>query len=402
MNGRSGDYILFVSNIFLYHGGVSDYTDNFAIQLHKHGKLNAVVTPFVEKEQRDYPIKKFRIRLYRKSFLLDRRCITSKIATFFYYIRLYYISFIRLKKLVKNKQKTTIIFTEYYVRQFDIIILCARLLKIQYGIVFHGLDLIKAKANDKDNLFLHFKNNFSKANFIIFNSIATTQLCKKLFPTLTNHSMIMYPGINVPLLEQKRINYKNNQYRTDKETIIFSTVSRLVPRKGIDIAIQIVSHLSKIHPNIKYYIGGVGSEKEKLKTLVSQFKAEAYISFLGDITNEVKYQLLQESDIFILPNHSAGNSDFEGFGISFIEASLFGNVIIGGNHGGAVEAIIEGKTGFLFDFDKPDSLQKSVDLLKNCIENRELLHTIKQNGIDFVKSNYDWNILINRFLEFVN
>ena len=395
------DYILFVSDIFLYHGGVSDYTDNFALQLHRYGKLNSVVSPFIENSERNYPVKKFKVRLHRGAFRLDKYLVTRKIASFYHYTKLYTTCLIHLKKLVKDRRAITIIFTEYYTREFDIIIFCTRILKIKYVLVFHGLDLIKAKENHKDNLFLHFSDNFSKAAYIIYNSLATEQLSKKLFPYLSNKKLIMYPGIDIQDIEARKIHQSEKEYKTNND-IIFSTVSRLVKRKGVDIAIRIVHQLSKSYPFIKYYIGGVGSEREKLETMVRQLNAESYIFFLGNISNEAKYSLLRASDFFLLPNHSAGYSDFEGFGISFIEASLFGNVILGGKQGGTGEAVIDGRTGFLFDFDQPESLEKSVSVAKKYINNPELMEIIKQNGIEFVKSNYNWNILIKRFLEFVN
>ena len=52
-----------------------------------------------------------------------------------------------------------------------------------------------------------------------------------------------------------------------------------------------------------------------------------------------------------MPTHSLGNSDFEGFGISFIEASYFENVVFGGVHGGVPEAIQNERSGYTLDFD---------------------------------------------------
>ena len=395
------DYILFVSDIFLYHGGVSDYTDNFALQLHMYRKLNSVVSPYIKNSERNYPVKKFNVRLPRGVFRLDKYWLPRKIASSYHYAKLYTLCLIHLKKLVKNKKNTTIIFTEYYTREFDIIIFCTRLLKIKYVLLFHGLDLIKAKENHKDNLFLHFSDNFSKAEYIIYNSAATEQLAKNLFPNLSNRKLIMHPGIDIQEIEARKISRGDSEFKTNKD-IIFSTVSRLVKRKGVDIAIHIVHELSKSYPSIKYYIAGVGAEQENLETLVRQLNAGSYIIFLGNINNDAKYSLLSASDFFLLPNHSAGNSDFEGFGISFIEASLFGNIILGGKQGGAGEAVVNGKTGFLFDFDNPASLAEAVNVAKKYIADPQQREIIKQNGIEFVKCNYDWNILIKRFLEFVN
>lgn len=295
----------------------------------------------------------------------------------------------------KLKKDDCLIFTEYYTFQFDIIIFCARFLKIKYAIIFHGLDLIC----EKNQRFTHFNENFRNAEFIIYNSAATRLLALELLHVTHKHSMILYPGIDVALLG----NYtgiENNILISPKKQgeIFFSTVSRLVKRKGIDLGIRMVSELEKANLSVRYYIAGSGEEENALKSLVKQLNADRFIIFLGDISNENKYALLETSDIFLFPNHSAGNNDFEGFGISCIEASFFGNIIIGGNHGGVKEAVLDKETGFLFDFDDPASINQAVNVIKASIENPELREKIKRQGIEYVRSNYDWNQLIHNFI----
>ena len=389
-------YTLFVSDLFLYHGGVSDYTDNLAQQLYKKKRLSTVVTPFPSNIRRDYSIELFDINPGRKSNYFDRWIISRKIVTLFFYARLYIEAYKGLKKLKLQKKNECLIFTEYYTFQFDIIIFCARFLKIKYAIVFHGLDLIC----EKNQSFTHFSKNFSNAEFIIYNSEATRLLAFELLKATHEHTMILYPGIDIAALE-KYINFENKSSVISKMQgeIIMATVSRLVKRKGIDLAIRMVCELGKTSLPIRYYIAGSGEEKKELEALVKHLNAEQFIFFLGDISNEEKYSLLKTSDFFLFPNHSAGNNDFEGFGISCIEASFFGNVIIGGNHGGVKEAVINGITGFLFDFDDPLSIESALTAIKKCIESPELCGKIKSQGMEYVRAKYDWNQLIHHFIQ---
>ena len=389
-------YTLFVSDLFLYHGGVSDYTDNFAQQLYKKKRLKTVVTPFPSNINRDYNIERFNINPNRKSNYFDRWLITRKLVTLFFYARLYYSAGKGLKKLKLQNKNESIIFTEYYTFQFDIIIFCARLLKIKYAIVFHGLDLIC----EKNQRFNHFNGNFRKAAFIIYNSEATEKLALELLNAKHEHTMILYPGIDIATLEKYTQAEKDNRiFRRQEGQIIFSTVSRLVKRKGIDLAIRMLAELAETQESVRYYIAGSGEEKETLQKLVKHLNAEQFIIFLNDISHEEKYELLKTSDFFLFPNHSSGNNDFEGFGISCIEASFFGNIIIGGSHGGVKEAVIDGETGFLFDFDDAGSINKAVAAIKTCIENPALREKIKKQGIEYVRSTYDWNHLIDHFIQ---
>ena len=389
-------YTLFVSDLFLYHGGVSDYTDNFAEQLYKKKRLKTVVTPYPSNISRDYSIERFSINPDRKSNYFDRWVITRKLVTLFFYARLYYTAYKGLKKMKRQKKTDCLIFTEYYTFQFDIIIFCARFLRIKYAIIFHGLDLLC----EKNQRFTHFSENFNKAEFIIYNSTATRLLALELMKLSHPHSMILYPGIDIGSLD-KYVGFEssNNLEPKKQNEIIFSTVSRLIKRKGIDLGIRIVCELEKANFPVRYYIAGSGEEEKTLKSLVKQLHAESFIYFLGDISNEEKYALLGTSDIFLFPNHSAGNNDFEGFGISCIEASFFGNIIIGGNHGGVKEAVLDKETGFLFDFDKAASVEQAVIGIKNCIENPELGDKIKKQGVEYVRAKYDWNRLIDHFIQ---
>ena len=389
-------YSLFVSDLFLYHGGVSDYTDNFAKQLFEKNRLKSVITPFPTDVKREYGIRRFNLNPKRKPSYIDKWWIGSKLVTFIYYCRLYFYSYRGLKKLKLEKENDCLIFTEYYTFQFDIIVFMTRLLGIRYAIIFHGLDLLCSKGPG----FNHFDKNFTKADFIIYNSEATRSLALEFVQLKGRHEMILYPGIDLPELEKYLgTDLSSESYAKSKDGITFSTVSRLVKRKGIDLAIRIVYQVAKSHTSIRYFIAGSGEEEGKLRDLVKLLNAGGYIHFLGDISNEDKYALLRKSDYFLLPNHSVGNADFEGFGISCIEASFFGNIVIAGNHGGVKEAVLNGTTGFLFDFDDPSSIESAIESIDKCIENEDLRKRISKQGVEYVKSTYAWNKLIDHFIQ---
>ena len=402
-NKNTEQFLAFSATLFIEHGGVLDYTDNLALQLQAIGKLKAAIAPKARVINRPYVIEEFSIRAERKESWFDRFKPISKLATLFYFIRLYREIFFEMKRLAKKYPGTTILFTEYYSEPFDIILACTRWLKIPYGIVFHGLDFIC--ANKKG--FNHFKKNYKEARFIVYNSEATKQLCRNLFDLKHDQELILHPGLNVSAIQQNFQGIISNVSiagESKKRKIIFSTISRLIKRKGIDLAIKMVHEVKNLNEDIEivYYIAGVGAEFEFLKHLIQQLNAQSYIKMLGKISEEEKYRLLQESDFFLMPNHSAEDLDFEGFGISFIEASLLGNVIIGGTHGGVREAVMHEHTGFLFDFDNKGSIYQAVQAIENCIKKPALMENIKKQGVEFVKENYDWNNLIKRFLEFRN
>ena len=260
MNKKPDRYTLFVSSLLYEYGGISDYTDNFAQQLQKRNRLQRVISPYHGDIVRDYEVSTFHLGDFRKPTIFDKWVISRKMVTFLYYARTYLSVYRELRELDLHKTSEFLIFTEYYTFQFDIIIFCARLLKIKYGIVFHGLDLLV----EKSHRFAHFSENFRKAEFIIYNSEATKQLAVGELGLRHDHTMILNPGMDIANLES----YLNPEdclrgFRNNKDEIIFATISRLVKRKGIDKAIRMVVELAKEGIAARYFIGGSGAEMDR-------------------------------------------------------------------------------------------------------------------------------------------
>ncbi len=389
-------YILFHTHSLAFRGGVADYTDNFAQHLMEQDKLLEVVSPLADPNLREYKVSQFKIKLIRSASGLDKWYITRKMRTLGYFIQVYYRGLTGLRKLMRKQYGARIIFTEYYTKPFDIIIYCARFLGIKYSIIFHGMDLLNARSNG----YFHFIGNLRGADFIIFNSHATATLCREIYHFESKRYVILYPGIDIELIERNLAkNYVGRVFERNSDNVVFVTISRLVERKGIDIAIRIVHKLAKKY-KVKYFIGGVGAEEKALEKLISDLGARDYIFLLGSVTDQEKYRLLQDSDIYILPTNSAHKSDFEGFGISFIEASLFGKVVVGGNHGGVSEAVVDGCTGFLLDFDNPGAVDSAIEILTRVIESPQLRSDIGLKGRAFVRSHFTWKSLIQIFNRF--
>ena len=119
--------------------------------------------------------------------------------------------------------------------------------------------------------------------------------------------------------------YKSRDYKeiniNQKESINIISVGRLVSYKGYEYAIEALSTLSS---RFKYTIVGKGPLLNKLKTLIYKHKLESRVTLLRDISNEAKYKLLDNSDIFLFPSISTS----EAYGLVQIEAMCFDLPII--------------------------------------------------------------------------
>lgn len=120
-------------------------------------------------------------------------------------------------------------------------------------------------------------------------------------------------------------------------------VSRLVRYKRIDIAIESFNQLG-----FPLIVIGRGSETGKLRKL-----AKENIFLMDDLTDEKVLEYYQNCIAVIFP----GEDDF---GIVPLEAQACGKPVIAFRAGGALETIIEGKTGEFFNLQNPESLIKVI------------------------------------------
>jgi glycosyltransferase involved in cell wall biosynthesis len=139
------------------------------------------------------------------------------------------------------------------------------------------------------------------------------------------------------------------------------TLCRLVERKGIDRALIAMERLAARHDDLVYIIAGGGVLQEKLKAMIAERGLSRFAFMTGPVTEAQKHFLYKRQEVFLMPNRMLPNGDVEGFGITFLEANMYGKPAIGGRSGGAVEAIEDGKSGALVDPDDIDDIASAVE-----------------------------------------
>lgn len=123
----------------------------------------------------------------------------------------------------------------------------------------------------------------------------------------------------------------------------FLIISRLLPWKKIDVAVEAFTKLSQ-----KLVIIGEGPDKKRLQEMASQ-----NVKFLGYVSDEEKKKLLKNCEALIYTQN-------EDFGIVPLEAMSAGKPVIAFKEGGVLETVIEGKTGEFFNSQTSEALQTAV------------------------------------------
>ena len=182
-------------------------------------------------------------------------------------------------------------------------------------------------------------------------------------------SVVIYPPVNV---KEFRCSEKIENY--------FLIVSRLNPYKNIDLAVDVFNEM-----NLNLKIVGTGPYKETLERLAKTKKIE----FLGRLSNYELKEVYSKCRAYIFPGK-------EDFGISPVEAQASGRPVIAFAAGGALETILDGKTGLFFRENSRESLIKAIQSFIN-IENKFDSKKIIKNAMKFDKA-----IFKDRILNYVN
>ncbi len=126
-------------------------------------------------------------------------------------------------------------------------------------------------------------------------------------------------------------------------------VGRLVPRKGFDVLVEAWPRILAAVPGAELAIAGTGPLSASLKAAAERVEMNGSVHMLGFVPDEMLPSLYASADLFAMPNRTMPDGDTEGFGLVFLEAAAAGTPSVGGNAGGAVDAIIDGETGRLVD-----------------------------------------------------
>ena len=173
--------------------------------------------------------------------------------------------------------------------------------------------------------------------------------------------------INLPVeFSAKSISEKTGDY--------YLIVSRLVYYKRVDLAVDVFNKLK-----LPLKIIGTGSQFDNLKA-----KANENIKFLGEVSEDKLGEYYKNCKGLIFP----GNEDF---GLVMVEAQSFGKPVLAFRGGGALDIVIEGKTGDFFNEQTVESLEKVMEKFNNNRYNTKLC---RENALRFSFENFKKTLLL--------
>lgn len=148
------------------------------------------------------------------------------------------------------------------------------------------------------------------------------------------------------------------------------SVGRLVPQKGYDRLIPIISRLRHGGLNVQLYIIGEGNERKHLEAIILKEELQDVVHLMGYMSNP--YSLMAKMDLYVC------SSIVEGYGLAIAEAMTLGLPIISTLCAGPKNLLEDGEYGMLVNNNK-DAL---YDGICRIIESPILLEELKNKSIE--------------------
>ena len=166
------------------------------------------------------------------------------------------------------------------------------------------------------------------SHFIAISSVVKERIAR----FYGRHSEIIYPPVDTARFQPAASTGGQDYYLV---------VSRLIPYKRIDLAVQAATELG-----IRLKVAGVGRDLERLRNLAGE-----NVQFLGYVPDQDLPALMANCKALLFPG-------LEDFGIAPVQAQAAGRPVIAFQGGGALDTVIPGVTGEFFSGESVSSLKE--------------------------------------------
>lgn len=249
----------------------------------------------------------------------------------------------------------------------------------------------------KDLRRLNFFTDYAVKNSdkIIAISNSTKNDLLKIYPKIKENKIkTIYHGYDKELFkpdiseqEIKRVNSKFQSRIGGTKFILY--VGTIQPRKNIETLLEAFEILRRkeAHKNLNLVIAG--SEGWLAGNIVEKIKKNPGAMMTGKFETADLPALIAGAEVFVLP------SLYEGFGLPVLEAMACGTPVAVADNSSLSE--VAGNAGILFD---ACSSEKIADVLLEIIENEKLRNSLREKGLERVKS-FSWEKCAKETLEWI-
>lgn len=184
----------------------------------------------------------------------------------------------------------------------------------------------------------------------ICNSQTTLQSVSNLLKA-EKPAVVATPGGDA--LSAEGVETKFNAHSQNND-LHFIFVGNWIPRKGLHTLLRALQDLTSFHWQLSL-VGRTNlqpSYEKKIRQMIESGGLGRRVRIYGAVSDDELVKIWQTADVLVVP------SQYEGFGIVYLEAQRFGVIPVAGQSGAASEIIQSGVNGFLVPPESPAALKK--------------------------------------------
>jgi phosphatidylinositol alpha-1,6-mannosyltransferase len=175
---------------------------------------------------------------------------------------------------------------------------------------------------------------------------------------------------------------------------VLVTVTRLVERKGVDMALRALPAVRGRMPQVHFLVVGDGDYRDDLTRIAAEQGVSDAVTFVGSVPHGEIPRYYSMSDLFVMPNRQLVDGTNEGLSVVFLEANACGLPVIAGRDGGPRDVVTDGVNGLLVDGNDPDAIASAI--LKLATD-RDLYERLRAGGLALAQR-LDWSSRAQQFL----
>jgi phosphatidylinositol alpha-1,6-mannosyltransferase len=270
-------------------------------------------------------------------------------------------------------------------------------LSLPYGVILHGAEVtVPARVPGARAVLAHVLRN---ASIVVSAGRYPAAEGRRAVPDLAAPFVEIPPGVDTgavaPLSAPER-RAARTRLGLPATAPMLASVSRLVPRKGMDVLIEAANRLAPSFPDLVVAIAGDGRERQQLERQAAASLVDVRV--LGRVSDDDRAALLGAADVFVMACRNRwGGLEQEGFGIVFLEAAAFGVPQVAGDSGGAPEAVLQGVTGLVVD--NPSDPGALAEAIRRLLAEPQLRRRMGRAARTRVQESFDTDVLASRLAE---
>ncbi len=175
------------------------------------------------------------------------------------------------------------------------------------------------------------------------------------------------------------------------------TVGAVKPRKGQHLVVEALAKVKERIPDVQYVVAGdLTSHAEYVATLrkrVAELDLGEAVVLAGRIDAQRLRDLYAKGSLFVMTPASSA-TDFEGFGLVYLEANACGVPVVGMAGSGAIDAIAAGRSGLIA---REGDVADLADKITSILLDENLRDRLAVGGLKWAYEHV-WSKVIDRYI----